>query len=465
MVLALGADERLQRLPVRLGELAPQDRDSSPSSSVRRRSSSQRSTIAQASLVGSMTTKWSPSTACSSASSPAVRAAATKSSLWLNGTFVSARPWTHSTGHAEREPLDRAGVVVALRDLGRVTAEEGLGRAGAELVECGAPKVEDAGLGHDAGDRHRRIAPGRRPRRQVAAGRVADRDDAAQVERRVDVGEGVDRRGHVVERRRVPTAAADAAVLDVQRRPATCRQRRRQRSAERQVEALPPEATVDDDGDGRLLPAGRHRQLGELRRVVAVADDLRAPRRLGPDRAGPSDVDRTRRPTRRSRARLRRGGRVDCAPTSSSRRYDGGPCLPSARDAGDGPARTSAGTAAVAPGHAAHATGAGPGTAGRRAPVGQARRPHGPRRRREQGPQAGVPLWRRAAQRRPLAGHRRCRAVEPLPDDRRRGRRARPRGPPRALRIAAAAGDGQPAARRAVRCPTAPRRLPAEPLG
>ena len=37
------------------------------------------------------------------------------------------------------------------------------------------------------------LAPGR-PQRQVAAGRVADRDDALEVERRVAVGEGVDRR-------------------------------------------------------------------------------------------------------------------------------------------------------------------------------------------------------------------------------------------------------------------------------
>ena len=53
--------------------------------------------------------------------------------------------------------------------------------------------------------------------------------------------------------------------------------------------------------------------------------------------------------------------------------------------------------------------------------------------RRQQGAQAGVPVRRGAGRRRPLARHGRRRAVEPLPDDRRRRRRARPRGPPRAV--------------------------------
>ena len=76
----------------------------------------------------------------------------------------------------------------------------------------------------------------------------------------------------------------------------------------------------------------------------------------------------------------------------------------------------------------------------RRPPVGQARRPDRARRGRQQGAQAGVPLRRGARGRRPGAGHRRRRAVQPLPDDGGRRRRARPRGPPRAVRRPARCG-------------------------
>ena len=47
----------------------------------------------------------------------------------------------------------------------------------------GLPEIEDAGLGHDARSPRRRIVACRRPRREVPARRVADGDDAVEVER------------------------------------------------------------------------------------------------------------------------------------------------------------------------------------------------------------------------------------------------------------------------------------------
>ena len=86
-------------------------------------------------------------------------------------------------------------------------------------------------------------------------------------------------------------------------------------------------------------------------------------------------------------------------------------------------------------------------------------------RRWQQGPQAGVPLRRGARSRRPVARHGRRRPVEPLPDDRGCGRRAGPRGPPRAVGHPSGPLDRQPAAGRALRCAAALRRVPAAPLG
>ena len=150
------------------------------------------------------------------------------------------------------------------------------------------PQIEDAGLGDDAGDGDGRIGARRRPRREVAAGRVADADDPRQVERRVDIGQRVDGRADVVERRRVPAAVADAPVLDVPGRPSPWRQRRRQRSTERQVVAGPPEPAVDHDGHRRRRRGIEgQRQLGELELVGAVAH-LRA-RHQSPADGAPDD--------------------------------------------------------------------------------------------------------------------------------------------------------------------------------
>ena len=66
---------------------------------------------------------------------------------------------------------------------------------------------------------------------------------------------------------------------------------------------------------------------------------------------------------------------------------------------------------------------------------------------------------------RSLARHGRRGAVEPLPDDRGRRRRARPRRPPRAVRRSSARLDGQPAPLGAVRRPAPLRRLPADTTG
>ena len=96
--------------------------------------------------------------------------------------------------------------------------------------------------------------------------------------------------------------------------------------------------------------------------------------------------------------------------------------------------RTTDSSASAGPSrHPADAARAWPGAAGRRAAVGQARRSHRAGRRRQQSSQAGVPLRRGARRRSAVAGDRRCRPVEPLPDDRSRGGRARARRAPRVV--------------------------------
>src|SRR5215211_9551218 len=108
----------------------------------------------------------------------------------------------------------------AAQELGR--------RAAAEAQPKGLAEVDDAGLRDGCAYAHlrsgawsvrREARARRRPEREVTAGRVPERGDMAKVERRVHVGEEVDRGGDVEERGR-PAAARrrpDPAVLDVPR--------------------------------------------------------------------------------------------------------------------------------------------------------------------------------------------------------------------------------------------------------
>ena len=124
------------------------------------------------------------------------------------------------------------------------------------------------------------------------------------------------------------------------------------------------------------------------------------------------------------------------------------------------------GRATLAAGHPADAARAGARAAGRGAAVGQARRPHRPRCRRQQGPQAGVPVRRGAAATAP------ARWSPSAPAQSNHCRMTAAAGAVLGLEVhLVLSGDrprrptGQPAARRAVRRPAALRRLPAAPLG
>jgi hypothetical protein len=132
-------------------------------------------------------------------------------------------------------------------------------------------EVEDAGLRDDAGERHARALARRRPCGQLAAGGVADGDDPAAGLDPVDAGERVDGGGDVVERLRVAAAAAQAAVLEVPRRPAGRGEVVADPVHQRAVVAVAPEAAVDQHGDSRARAVGA-RQLAELRRVRPVGD-------------------------------------------------------------------------------------------------------------------------------------------------------------------------------------------------
>ena len=108
---------------------------------------------------------------------------------------------------------------------------------------------------------------------------------------------------------------------------------------------------------------------------------------------------------------------------------------------------------------------AGPDPRRRQSTLGEARRPHWPRRRRQQGAQARVPLRRGRRDRCRFAGHRRRCAVEPLPDDRSGWRSPRARDPSRALRRSSRRRHRQPVAVDALRSAVALHRRRREPLG
>ena len=125
---------------------------------------------------------------------------------------------------------------------------------------------------------HLRRLAGRRPRRQVPAGAVADRHDATAVHRQV--GEQIDRGGHVLERRRHAAAVAEPPVLDVPRRPPARGEILRQRLHQVQSVLVLPEPAVDEHRDRPLAV-----QHAVLRGVVAVPMKLRLQGSGAPPRA------------------------------------------------------------------------------------------------------------------------------------------------------------------------------------
>ena len=159
------------------------------------------------------------------------------------------------------------------------------------------PQVDDAGLRDDAGHRDaRRLARGE-PRREMPAGGVPDRDDAVAVERDVpcamcrQVREVVDRGGDVVERLRVAAARepAEAAVLDVPRRPAARGEVGAQRAHQLAAVLRAPEAAVEHDGDGeaaRRRPGRKSSPYCERARPYGwrSGGDTQRARRLGEPR-------------------------------------------------------------------------------------------------------------------------------------------------------------------------------------
>ena len=103
------------------------------------------------------------------------RTRAAKRSQISTGTMSSRPPWVSSAG----TPSGRRSIGEAtLRRLHR----RGSGRRRRwRAAARRRAQVEHARLGDDVGDRHARLLAGRRPRREMAAGGVADRHDPREV--------------------------------------------------------------------------------------------------------------------------------------------------------------------------------------------------------------------------------------------------------------------------------------------
>ena len=225
------------------------------------------STAFQSGLSGSMWPKWSSS---GSTSKVAPLASAKRCEISTGHDVVEAAVGEQG-GNAEREPLDRRG------QARRLVAQELLHDVVGEVQLGGALQVQHTRLRDHLRHRHQRVLARRRPGRQMAAGGVADRDHAREVD--IQRGQEVDRVGHVLERGGHATAVAQPPVLDVPRRPAARREVLRERVHQRQVVAIAPEPAVDEDRDRPLAV-----QHAVLRGVVAVVMPLRhrgtaAPRR------------------------------------------------------------------------------------------------------------------------------------------------------------------------------------------
>jgi hypothetical protein len=188
---------------------------------------------------------------------------------------------------AERQPLDWRGEVVAAGHLAGRPAEQAPRRTARQVEPGGLAEVDHTRLGDRPGGAHGGLgtgcpggeaAPGGRPQRQMAAGRVADHDDPSEVERSVEPADVVDTGRDVLERGgpATPAAPAEAAVLEVPDGPAAAGQVRDERILKPEVVLRPPVAAVDQDGDGpgRRRPSGS-RELPELIPPLPVGMPLR----------------------------------------------------------------------------------------------------------------------------------------------------------------------------------------------
>ena len=247
-----------------------------------------------------MTTKWSPATSTSSA----CRAGRGRRGDVL--LRLADRDDRRRRRRARTRPVRRAGScwrgsTSASAGSGRV-AEERLHRSAAEPVAVGGDQVEDAGLRDHVGDR---VDRGAGPGREVAAGRVAEGDDAWS-------GRGRGRRGSRSPRARrrgsagTPPPLPDPAVLDVERGPAPLGQVGGERPPSDEVVGRLPEAAVDHHDHAARRAVGQ-RQLDELARVVAVPDRL--------DRLQVARLTRSSspQPAQHGDAHRARAGRAGCA--------------------------------------------------------------------------------------------------------------------------------------------------------
>ena len=132
-------------------------------------------------------------------------------------------------------------------------------------------EIDHAGLGDRMRDPNSRLGPSGGPEREVAARRVADRDDDAQLLDKSN--QVVDAGGHVLERLRPAAPSAKPPVLQVPGRPAGACEVLAESVHQRAVVGVPPEAAVDDHRHGSTLRAGGEEQLAELARMVAIAVD------------------------------------------------------------------------------------------------------------------------------------------------------------------------------------------------
>ena len=171
------------------------------------------------------------------------------------------RPGRRAAGRraAAARRATRPGSAPAPRRAARPAAPARAAAGVAVLARAGL-EVGGRRLGDDRGQRHDRVAARRRPQGQRAAGRVADRDDPGQVERRVERGEVVDPGGDVVERRGPPPAPAGAAELEVPRRPAARHEVVGEVGHQRQGVGVLPPAAVEQDGHRVGSRAGGRRR-------------------------------------------------------------------------------------------------------------------------------------------------------------------------------------------------------------
>ena len=214
----------------------------------------------------------------SSHASPALRGGGRIARRDAHRDRVVAIAVEHELWNAERESLPRRRELVALEVLRRI-AEQRPRRLDGRHQAARQGEIEDARLRNGSADPDARVSSRRlggqglarrRPERELPSGRVPDRGNAREIERRLDVGERVDSGGHVQERLRPPASAADAAVLEVPRGEAVRGQVEAEPLHERAVVLRAPVPAVHDDGNRMRPGARRQEELADLAGTAAV---------------------------------------------------------------------------------------------------------------------------------------------------------------------------------------------------